>query len=452
MMTAASWVRHAGSLAPVSRAGEAAPPTTVPTWITSSVAGAAMLFGTSAFLRFVQPDNPGFADANVQAQLAWSVLYLAAGAILIARVVSRQPLALPDPLLGTFLLLALASTLWSANPDFTVKRSLALMGTAAVGTLLASEWSFESMLRLIRWVLAVAAVASLALAVSALLMSSPVSHDPLLQEGLRGVFFHKNALGRAMAFGAHTVLLQSFLRRRLLRSDLVLLLMFLTLVALSRSATAIVLAALALGILLALPLLLRPAFHMTLVGGAFLAAGALLATVGLGDVGMEEVTALLGRESSLTGRIGVWAAAADSVRDRLWVGHGFAGFWVEGYQPAALVAQLARFPDVTHGHNGYIDILLQLGVVGLAALAGSLALTGQRIWRRLRTGDDRGAAAMAAVVAFIIVANLTESTFQQHSFFMMVLFGVSAAAARNVRPTHARPTHDGVPSCVPHRA
>ncbi len=425
-------------------AGEDAPSAPVPSWISSSVAAAAMLLGTSAFLRFVQPDEPGFAGADVRAQLVWFALYLAAGAILVVRVVSRRPLALPDPFLRAYVLLALASTVWSANPDVTAKRSLALVGTAAVGTLLASEWSFESMLRLARWVLAFAAGASLALAVAALLVPSPGSQDLLLDDGMRGVFFHKNGLGRAMAFGALTAVLQSFLRRRFLRSDLVLLLVFATLVALSRSATAAVLAALTLGILLALPLLLRPALHMTLFGAGLAVAGALVIVVGLVGVGFDDVARLLGRDPSLTGRVGVWAAAADSIDQRMAVGHGFAGFWVEGYQPAVLVAQRARFPDVTQGHNGYIDILLQLGLVGLGLVAGSFALTGRRIWWRLRDGDDRGAA-MAAVAVFIVAANLTESSFQQHSFLMMVLFAVSAAAARTAGRTPDGTRRSGVP-------
>lgn len=396
-----------------------------------------MLLGSSAFLRFVQPDHPGFADADVRLQLTWFALYLVAGIMLVARLVSGRRVALPDPFLCGFVVMALASTVWSANSEITARRSLALVGTAVVGTLLASEWSFGSVLRLIRWTLALAAVASVALAASRLLLPSTATHDLLLEDGLRGVFFHKNGLGRAMAFGVLTVLLQSLLRRRFLRSDLFLVVMFAALVVLSRSATALVLAGLAVGIFLVLPLLGRPELHLTLVGSGFVAAGTLVAVVGLAGVGLDDVTGLLGREASLTGRVGVWAAAADAIRDRLWVGHGFAAFWVDGYRPAALVARTARFRDVTQGHNGYIDVLLQLGVVGLAVAAGSLALTGRRIWRRLRC-DDRAATAMAAVVVFIIAANVTESSFQQHSFFMMLLFAVSAAAARGASEASPR--------------
>lgn len=425
---------HPAPPRPASPSGDAAPSTAAPAPASWWVAGAAMLLGTSAFLRFVQPDQGPFPDADVRLQLVWLTLYLAAGAILVIRVLSGHPLALPDRFLCAFVLLALASTLWSANPEVTAKRSLALVGTAVVGTVLGSAWTFESMLRLLRWVVALAAVASLALAVSHLLVASPAVEPPLAEEGLRGVFFHKNGLGRVMAFGALTVLLQAFLRRRLLLSDAILLVLFGTLVALSRSATAVLLAALAVAILLTLPLLLRPRLHMTLVGAGLVAAGAVLAVVGLAGLGLEDVAGLLGRDASLTGRMGVWAAAADSIRDRAWVGHGFAGFWVAGYEPAVLVARLARFPDVNQGHNGYIDILLQLGVVGLAVAAGSFALTGARLWRRLRTGDDRVAAATAAVVAFIIAANLTESSLQQHNFFMMLLFAVSASAAASAAP------------------
>ncbi|MBW3575161.1 MAG: O-antigen ligase family protein [Actinobacteria bacterium] len=383
-----------------------------------------MLIGTSAFLRFVQPDEAGIADADPSLQAVWFALYLAAGGLLVGRALSGRPLRLPDPFLLGLVLIAVASTAWGANPEVTARRSLALVGTALVGTLIASTWSFESVLRLVRWVMATAAFASIVVA------GSPSAYDRVHVEALRGVFFHRNGLGRAMAFAVLAVLLEAYLRRRVLRSDIALLVLFLSLVALSRSATAIVVTTLTLSMTLVLPLLARTDLRLQVIGVCLLGAAAVVAAVGFAGVEPRDVAQLIGRDATFTGRTAVWAAAGDSIADRAVLGHGFAGFWVAGYPPAMRVAAVAHFPGISQGHNGFIDILLQLGLLGLAAIGASIVLSGRRLWHRLRNDGDRTAAAMGAVLVFVLFTNLTESSFQQHSFFMMVLVAVSASAAR----------------------
>ena len=397
-------------------------------------AAAPLLLGTSAFLRFVQPDEPGIAGADARFQAAWLVLYLAVAGLVLGRVVARRPLALPDRWLSGLVVLAAVSTAWSAHPEITARRSLALAGTALVGVLLASTWSFPAVLALLRRVITVAAVASLAIA------ASPAAHDRVHVEALRGVFFHRNGLGRAMAFGVLVVVLQAYLRRRVERADVGLVVVFGSLVVLSRSATGILLAGLSLVTPLALALLSRADLRLTLLGTGLLALAGAVALVGFAGVDFQDVTALAGRDASFTGRTTVWAAAADSIGERPALGHGFAGFWVGGYAPATRIASAAGFPGISQGHSGYVDVLLQLGLLGLAVLAGSLVVTTRRLWARVRDGDDRSAAAMGAVVAFIVVTNLSESSFQQHSFFMMVLFAVSAAAAATPPPTAGDPS------------
>ena len=408
---------------------------------TRLLAAAPLMLGTSAFLRFVQPDEAGIASADARFQAVWLVLYLAVAALVIGRVVTRGRLALPDRWLGAMVVLAAASTAWSAHPDITARRSLALAGTALVGVLLASTWTFPAVLSLLRRVLAVAAVASVAVA------ASPAAHDRVHVEALRGVFFHRNGLGRAMAFGVLVVVLQAYLRRRVQRADVGWVVLFGSLVVASRSATGILLAGLSLVMPLALALLARADLRLTLLGTGLLAVAAAVALVGFAGVDFQDVTGLAGRDASFTGRTTVWAAAGDAIGERAALGHGFAGFWVAGYAPAMRIASVAGFPGISQGHSGYVDVLLQLGVVGMAVLAGSLVVTARRLWARLRDGDDRSAAAMAAVLVFIVVTNLSESSFQQHSSFMMVLFAVSAAAGAVPQPEAA-----GRPRPVPAEA
>jgi O-antigen ligase len=50
--------------------------------------------------------------------------------------------------------------------------------------------------------------------------------------------------------------------------------------------------------------------------------------------------------------------------DRPWLGYGFSGFWNED-SPVVQTIWAALDWKAPSAHNGYIDILLQIGVVGL---------------------------------------------------------------------------------------
>jgi exopolysaccharide production protein ExoQ len=75
--------------------------------------------------------------------------------------------------------------------------------------------------------------------------------------------------------------------------------------------------------------------------------------------------------STLTGRLPLWSMALQFVAERPILGYGFYSFWT----PAHIQYFSQRLDwDVPESHNGYIELLLSLGLVGL-----SLYLT--LIWR-----------------------------------------------------------------------
>src|SRR5207245_20688 len=79
--------------------------------------------------------------------------------------------------------------------DVTLRRAAALFGTTAFGLYLSSRYTVHELLRLVSWVMGVAVVLSAAAAVFI-----PIQGVSLDDGGWRGIFIHKNALGRAMAF------------------------------------------------------------------------------------------------------------------------------------------------------------------------------------------------------------------------------------------------------------
>jgi O-antigen ligase len=116
----------------------------------------------------------------------------------------------------------------------------------------------------------------------------------------------------------------------------------------------------------------------------------------------------LGRSSTLTGRTDIWALVLSIPNNRL-VGAGYETFWMG----PRLLKLWDLFPGlkINEAHNGYIEMLLNLGWIGVA-LFGALIATGYRnVIVSYRRDPDIGGLRMAFFLATIITG-LTEAAFR----------------------------------------
>jgi O-antigen ligase len=145
--------------------------------------------------------------------------------------------------------------------------------------------------------------------------------------------------------------------------------------------------------------------------------------------GQGNVAQALGRNPTLTGRTEIWAAVISMAPNRL-VGAGFESFWL-----GSRVERLAEvFPNLglNEAHDGYIEVYLQLGWVGLG-LIGLILIDGYR--RSVKT-FRREPALGSLLLAYILAAityNVTEAGFRMlHPnwvFFLLAVIEASSIAA-----------------------
>jgi O-antigen ligase len=135
-------------------------------------------------------------------------------------------------------------------------------------------------------------------------------------------------------------------------------------------------------------------------------------------------------ESDLRPRI--WARGVAHFREAPWLGHGFGR---EILASSFKVITPRDHPEIRHAHNVFLDMALQLGVVGLVVFV-ALLLALAREYRHLLSDPRLAPLGIMglAVLAGFIVKNLTDDFFYRHNALLFwAINGMLLGLARNGR-------------------
>ena len=147
---------------------------------------------------------------------------------------------------------------------------------------------------------------------------------------------------------------------------------------------------------------------------------------------------------TLTGRIPLWEMLVTEIKEHPWLGVGFAAFWNPHILPS--MEQRVGFPAVS-AHNGFLDMLLGTGVIGLVVILAFCIYTMGMVVGRARRGDPLGWLVFL-FLAFYMLQNLTVSTFTEFLEIPLVAILVMLGLMANrpvARPSAARTTPGAVP-------
>lgn len=136
---------------------------------------------------------------------------------------------------------------------------------------------------------------------------------------------------------------------------------------------------------------------------------------------------LLGKSADMTHRFDIWNAVSERIAVRPITGFGFVGWWPtwEGWFGIHAIRNIR----VTQAHNLWLDLTMQVGLIGLVLFAATFALVAWRWWRlaTLPTAHRTELIALGFVTA-MLVQSITES--RALSEWGIALFVVLAIYAR----------------------
>jgi O-antigen ligase len=366
-------------------------------------------------------------SGSIISQAILSTFYLFGIAMLLRTDVGIRMLirAWPMFLLPAF---AIVSIIWSNWPSLTLRRACALMGTLLFGLALTATLSLRPCLRLLIRVLTLSLILS---AVWVVLFPSYALHHATdaiqaVHAGKwRGIFAHKNFLGGQVASLALVLLVlygKCAFDNLFIRLAAIALAVICLVKSDSSSGYAIAFVTITLGIAISVVALMPMSARLSSL--AIVLGGVLLLGIFADDL-VNLAVAMLGKDPDLTGRTQYWNYLL-SLMDHHWtLGYGyFAGF----IKISGTLATTIHQEGFGSTHNGYLDIVVSLGIVGLVIglgyllwlIVGSLKFV---LWGRSELGIYR--TFPVCVVAYVLQHNVTESSIMAGNTIVPLMMGIA---------------------------
>ncbi|PPH26291.1 exopolysaccharide production protein [Rathayibacter rathayi] len=362
---------------------------------------------------------------------------LAACLVVLLRARPRLRWARTPKSLVLFLGLAVLSLLWSAYPGASAIGIAAQLATTLGAVVLAVTLSSREFLtalgRALRLGVGLSLLFELVIAVVVRRPVLPVGVEPppggripeafywsqaalLTGDPIQGIVGNRNLLGLLALLGLIVIAIELAAHSIRPRWGAAWVALFAATLLLTRSATVLL-------CLVAVVLAAAFAFWARRRGESgrrpvyLSAAGLVVAAVLAGAAGWGALLGLLGKSEDATGRLDIWDSVIGLAIQRPVLGWGWVSYWAPWAAPFDTLAE-RRGVLYLQAHNAWLDVALQLGVVGLILFA---ALAVSTLWRSWFCAVDRPRrdatstlpyTAVGLAPLLIVVALLAQSLFE----------------------------------------
>lgn len=358
------------------------------------------------------------------------IIYAIALFFLIARKNTTISTARGSLLIWALPVLATMSYLWSDLPDDSLRKGISTIQTSYFGLYFASRFSVKQQLHILAWVFGIVAILSLLFGIA----FPGVSIEAGANAGsFRGPFTQKNILARIAVLGSIVFLLNALQNIRSTKHKIILWSGFLInvlLVVLSTSKTALLLL---LTILMLLPFYKALRWKSTIVVPLIIiiivCGGSILAII---TSNWEVSLNAIGRDPTLSGRTGLWEASIEKISERPWLGYGYQAFWQDDGGAVEIWRSEGYKPP--HAHNGFVNVPLDLGLIGLFIFLAIIGINYVRAIAFSRSVTTAVGLWPIYYITFFFMYNQTENTIVEHnSIFWTLLVSTVLSLQQNNR-------------------
>lgn len=335
--------------------------------------------------------------------------------VLIATLVAVRPLHRPDRLLVLPLTMVLAlgwcwiSITWAIEPDIAIRRLILTTIFAWTMFALVANLEGDRALTTLRWLLVVMLVVNFAVVLAFPTFGIHQAGEDIettVAGAWRGLMTQKNFAG---ALCALTILAFVFDAKRvkpLIRVGVIAAAGVFLFFSQSKTSGGILVFSLVAGLLF---LCYNPAYRAFLIPTIMVFVCTVFV---LAQVYWDQIVAPLSDPGAFTGRTQIWPPLIAYAREHPITGAGYGSFWNIGYglSPIFHYSKGWVLDYVVQAHNGYLDLLISIGVPGLVLVViATLLAPMARLLASHAVSRQRGALLMSMLL-FCAGHNLTESS------------------------------------------
>lgn len=345
------------------------------------------------------------------------LLLLACGVMIALRqwAALRELLRKLNPFFIGFLILVPASYLWSISPADTMARFVSIITIVLVWVAVCvGSWEPHRFQNLARPVLTCVIVGSIVFAMVSPDLAIEVG-EGTLKDAWRGLSAQKNGFGQLASF-AYILWLHGWLTREVKAWKAIL---FggaaAACLLLSRSSTSLLASAFVAVFLLMLlktPGTWRRSMPFLIASFAAIVliyALAVLKLVPGLEILLEPITAFTGKDMTFSNRSLIWDIIKEHIQYSPYLGSGYGAYWIGPVTTSPSYTFLQRmyfYPN--ESHNGYLEIVNDLGFVGLILMFGYFIFYLRQALQLLRFDRNQSALYLAIFFQQAII-NLSES-------------------------------------------
>jgi exopolysaccharide production protein ExoQ len=396
--------------------------------------GGAIRFNTHSHNNALEASYTSLMQSDGPEGATHKMVFFLCGLLLCTRIRGAVSIARNNKIFVALSMIAVVSTAWSQFPTETVSHALYATMNIAFAFYIVARFTPHQQMQLflfLGWVVVLSCMAA-----ALLVPQYGVDHQGGTAIGAWiGIFNHKNWC----AIMAEFLVSGAFYMRPASSSQkagrIVYIALSLFLVVMSQSRTGWLVAGCLLPYIAITTYLKRYRakdilFIAVLCGGAAAVSSTLLIRY------YAAIMGILGKDPTLTGRTKIWSLVLVSIMKHPLLGYGYRGYW-HGLQGESANVSLADHWIVPAAHNGFLDLWLGLGAVGVGIVIYSMFQAVRNGITCLRRGPSASAEWYLCIVFLTLVSNVAELTLMVPDYLAWIMY-VIACVGLSQEATRAR--------------
>ncbi len=368
----------------------------------------ALLLFTSPFTAILPPDHNSI-ELGI-----FSSVYIVTIFFVRNNIRDILLLAKREKFLICLLLITTSSAIWSDFPLITFRRNVSLIGTTLFGMYLAKRYALKDQLHMLGVMLGIVAIFSLLFVLFLPFYGLSSDHEGAWQ----GIYDQKNVLGHIMALSSLVFFLLCIEEEEFRSIKWALFILILLLLIRSQSMTSI-----SMTLIMFCFMFLYKSLQWGFYPKAALFCLYAVLVVGIVILISENqnfILNIMGRDSDLSGRVELWESIIPILEKRLFLGHGYNAFWIEGGTRGHIWYLVGW--ETPHSHNGFLDVWLDVGLVGVFALGLSLLQAFHNSIKYVKQKYTWEALWPLVYLTSLLLFNFLESGLLRHNNLYWVLY------------------------------